>query len=300
MIKETIYAHNVYHAWISLLNILLIAGDEISPRDQKTKEILGLQLRLGEARRNIINDPIRKLNYKFLIGQWLATFAGVEDRNLERYNKNIVDYEDDGRGGHYPSYGPRLLPQWPFVIKSLIDDEHTRQAVASIWEAQILPNEKHVPCTLSMQFLLRNRRLNNIVTMRSSDAWLGIPYDVFNFSQMTNVIAAVLTHIKRQVIEVGALTLNLGSSHLYSQHWEKAREILKLETGTDIKSPLIPQTINSPLVEIQQFLKEPDKTIAWETWPWPYNMYAKAMKSESNATALEILRQLDDERNPNA
>jgi thymidylate synthase len=151
-----------------------------------------------------------------------------------------------------------------------------------------------------MQFLLRNRRLNNIVTMRSSDAWLGIPYDVFNFSQMTNVIAAVLTHIKRQVIEVGALTLNLGSSHLYSQHWEKAREILKLETGTDIKSPLIPQTINSPLVEIQQFLKEPDKTIAWETWPWPYNMYAKAMKSESNATALEILRQLDDERNPNA
>ena len=47
-------------------------------------------------------------------------------------------------------------------------------------------SSKDIPCTLSLQFFLREASdqlwLHTIATMRSNDAWLGVPYDTFNFN----------------------------------------------------------------------------------------------------------------------
>jgi len=310
--QVAIFARNAHTAWKTLLQELLDNGQESKPRDQRTKELLGLQLRFTEGRQNLIADADRGLNYRFLVAQWLATVAGVEEKNLERYNKQLSKFEDDGRGGKYPSYGPRLLPQWPYVLKQLMDDRDTRQAVASIWEAQTMTGERWVPCTLSLQFMLRPRFqllpqydkkderlfLHVIATMRSSDAFLGLPYDIFNFTQLANVIASALTLTLRQRIDVGEFVLNLGSSHLYERDWEKAKQVAdRTDAGVHfIESPRLPPDLNHHLAGLQQLITQqpqPLESKDWSWWPWPWRQYVEAMEAQTSAEALKILRELE-------
>lgn len=328
-----IQENDLYKAWLLLLDELLRAP-VAAPRGLPCRERLGLQLRVRRGLANVVADPQRKLNYRFLVGQWLATLAGVEEKVLAPYNKYISRYEDDGHGGKYPSYGPRLRPQWPYVLKALADDPDTRQAVASIWEAQTStccpecggggkvyhrdegspPEETcprcqghgkfeiNVPCTLSLQFLLRpdplQRRpvLHTVVSMRSSDAWLGIPYDVFNFSMLANVLAASYAAIRRTRVEVGELVLNLGSSHLYEPHWETARSIVAAPAGTCLTSPLFPPGLDQPLALLEQLLTRQPAPLAEKDWgwlPWPWRTYVAALEKPTNAEALVVLTGAD-------
>ena len=55
--------------------------------------------------------------------------------------------------------------------------------------------------------------------MRSSDAWMGWPYDIYNFSCITAFIALHLN------VDIGRLYLTAGSQHLYDEHIDKAHII---------------------------------------------------------------------------
>jgi len=59
--------------------------------------------------------------------------------------------------------------------------------------------------------------------MRSSDAWLGLPYDIFSFTMMAQYVRMLLP----TPINGGMLHINMGSAHLYESDWEKAEEMLK-------------------------------------------------------------------------
>lgn len=319
---------DAYLVWIRLLKEL-IGSPVVNPRGMKCREQLGVQLKIDQGLQNIIADSQRKLNYKFLVGQWLATLVGADEKTLLPYNKYIADFESDGQGGKYPSYGPRLLPQWPFVLKSLLDDKDSRQAVASIWEAQGEPikrkhtyehpssenvencwcndpsesnyEPRYVPCTLSLQFLRRpnydgGERLVTIVTMRSSDAWLGIPYDVYNFTMLANVLAAGLSQSLRKTINVGEIILNLGSSHLYEQHWETARSIVNAPNGKALSSPRLMPSHDQHFFPLRQLITREPTELApsdWEWWPWPWKNFAGVLAASSQTEALERLIQLD-------
>jgi thymidylate synthase len=50
--------------------------------------------------------------------------------------------------------------------------------------------------------------------MRSSDIWLGWPYDVFTFS-MVGAAVAIALRKAGCAVELGDLVLNAGSSHVY-------------------------------------------------------------------------------------
>jgi thymidylate synthase len=135
------------------------------------------------------------------------------------YAKKLGEYSDDG---HYfaGAYGPPFRDQLPYVLYCLRRDSSTRQAVISIWRPR--PYEsKDIPCTISLQFLLRDNYLNVVATMRSSDAWLGWPYDVHTFSCIGAYIALHLD------CELGFLSLTAGSQHLYDTDLDKAKRLLK-------------------------------------------------------------------------
>jgi thymidylate synthase len=128
------------------------------------------------------------------------------------------------------AYGPRLHPQWEYIIKSLKESSESRQAVSTIWTPSPL-NSKDIPCTISMQWLIRKGLLHCTVNMRSSDVWLGIPYDFFSFSQVTNVLSATVG------VPVGSITMNLASSHLYLNNEKAALEAISEPGITCIRSP---------------------------------------------------------------
>src|SRR5690606_12261131 len=125
------------------------------------------------------------------------------------------------------AYGPPWVDQIPYVIEAFKRDPFTRQAVVSIWRPRPAAS-RDIPCTLSLQYLLRptvaaygreqsRLTLHCVAAMRSSDAWLGVPYDVATFSVLAAFLAIRLRAVGVDVRGIGELTLLAGSQHLYQQ-----------------------------------------------------------------------------------
>jgi thymidylate synthase len=71
--------------------------------------------------------------------------------------------------------------------------------------------------------------------MRSSDVWLGWPYDVFNFSMVgASVVLALRLHPKFEGLQLGELYLTAGSQHLYETHYGLAENVIAMNEWTNI------------------------------------------------------------------
>ena len=83
--------------WLDELANVLNNGTDVSPRGQLTKELLQ-QTSVIDMRRPVITLPERHLSTKFLGGEAYWILSG--DNRVETiapYNKNIVNYSDDGK-----------------------------------------------------------------------------------------------------------------------------------------------------------------------------------------------------------
>jgi thymidylate synthase len=265
---------NFASAWFELLGRLYHDGRPVSPRGYETRELLGVQLRVDDMTKNILVHPARVLSYRFAIAEWLWIAAGREDvATVAKYNKHIAQFSDDG-ATFAGAYGKRLAPQLDYLLDNL-RKPHSRQAVASIWTPSPAPS-RDTPCTLSWQLLARDGKLHVIVTMRSSDIWLGLPYDFINFSLLSMGVASELGLVP------GSLIFNLASSHLYDRDREKAATVLAApELLRCISSPHLPG--RPPADEIFDY----DELL---TVPW--SIYRDALQARTNADALTCLEAL--------
>lgn len=171
----------------------------------------------------IITLPERKLSYSFMFGEAAWMLEGRNDvESVSKYVDGVKRFSDDGET-FYGAYGPKILTQWSYVIKTLVSDKDSRQAVINIWRENP-GSSKDIPCTLSLQFFLREASdelwLHTVATMRSNDAWLGTPYDTFNFSAISFWITL---HLNRNGIKckVGSLNIQAGSRHIYETDFKK-------------------------------------------------------------------------------
>jgi thymidylate synthase len=74
---------------------------------------------------------------------------------------------------------------------------------------------RDIPCTLSLQFMwTEGERLGLRVSMRSNDVWLGLPYDLFQFTALQCAMADALG------VEPGPYVHTVGSLHLYARDEE--------------------------------------------------------------------------------
>ena len=215
-------------AWVIELLGVLESGNDVAPRGQVTKELLQ-QTSVIDMRRPVITLPERKLSTKFLGGEANWILSG--DNRVETiapYNKNIVNYSDDGQT-FFGAYGPRIMSQLDYVVDKLKSDSDTRQAVLTIWRENP-PETKDVPCTVAVNFMIRDHKLNCHVYMRSNDLWLGFPYDVFNFSMLSHLVCCRLNASVVEngggIIEPGTLYHTASSRHIYEQHFEQVRQLV--------------------------------------------------------------------------
>lgn len=271
--------------WLSLIKAIVGSGQKVIPRGQKTLELTNVTIDVSDGLSNILLSPARNLNYRFMIAEWLWIQAGLDDiESISIYNKIMADFSDDGVS-LAGAYGPRLKPQWKYIFENL-KRPYTRQAVASIWTPSPM-DSKDIPCTLTLQWFIRDECVDCTINMRSSDAWLGLPYDFFNFSQLTNVVAASFE------LPVGSITMNLGSSHLYEKHWSPALYIVNSCQVETLDSPLFGRMLK-PIdtvighIDIREMLSNPIKD--WSELGWPWADYAVVLGHKTSAQALEELR----------
>lgn len=219
-------------AWLELLNKVYHQGHEVSPRGMLIKEILACSATV-DLDRPIVNEPRRELGYKFMAAEAAWILSGDNKvSTISPYARHIKDFSDDGVF-YFGAYGPKIIDQLPYVCQKLAQDRDTRQAVLTIWR-ETPPATKDVPCTISVQWFIRDGDLHCIDVMRSSDLWLGWPYDIFNFSMLTHYIRLLLRDHFDMNLGAGTLTLVAGSQHIYERNFEAVERILSARTpGTD-------------------------------------------------------------------
>lgn len=219
-----------------------------------------------------------------MVAEWLWIAGGHNDlQSLLQYNKRYAEFSDDGLT-LYGAYGPRIQQSWEAVVKKLTEDPDTRQALIPIWGPETRRDTKDTPCTLSLQFFIRDHKLHLTVNMRSSDVWLGLPNDYYVFSQLLNQMAATVTW------PVGSLTMNLGSSHLYESNLDAAQQTLNWNSYT-VRTPQFWHGIAHLSELYDRFRRQSAEsiTVGGETI---WDLYARILVSPTRPAALELLKEI--------
>lgn len=221
----------VNSAWLETIAHVLDHGHDLrqedrahAPRDATTREILCHTICVPMVE-PVVTLLERKLNYRFMCAETASILQGDNrTATLAPYAKVAVNFSDDGYtfAGHA---GIKYVEQVSWIAQALAKDNTSRQAVLNIWRER--PNAtKDVPCTLSLQWLIRDGELHCISTTRSSDVWLGLPYDLHTFSAMSAHLALILRTYHKVDVELGWLHNTAGSRHLYKRDWEAALDCL--------------------------------------------------------------------------
>jgi len=211
-------------AWDHLLHDICTFGEKTAPRGMPITEIIGNQV-IVDMQHPVITCVERKLSYTFMLAEAWWILSGKKDvPSIEKYCKVITKFSDDGLT-FFGAYGPPISEQLDYVVDCLKGDRDSRQAVLTIWR-QNPQRSKDIPCTVAVQWVIRDGHLHCIDTMRSNDAWLGFPYDVFNFSMLSWHVLEQLRRLSEyRDLKLGALFLQAGSHHLYDRDMIKYQQL---------------------------------------------------------------------------
>jgi thymidylate synthase len=126
-------------------------------------------------------------------------------------------YSDDGIHAR-SAYGHKIfstpcqdaINQWDWIIDELQRDSDTRRAIININSIEDKNHiSKDIPCTIALQYFIRQQKLFAITYMRSNDAYYGFRNDVYCFCELQKLLAQKLN------ITTGAYFHVVGSLHLY-------------------------------------------------------------------------------------
>ena len=224
--------------WV--LDRLLSRGATSAPRGLTTLELPPTQFLLLNPRRRILTSKVRRWSLPLALGEFCWHVSGSNEVAALGYYSNrwhdFADHEGTIRGS---CYGHRIFQanggasQWEAARTLLRHDPSTRRAVLLISQplAESDVSAKDVACATSMQLLMRNGRLDALVHMRSNDAFWGLPYDVFLFTMLQELLAAELN------VKLGLYYHSVGSLHLYNRHVPIARAVVDDDTWSDLEMP---------------------------------------------------------------
>jgi len=235
-----------------------------SPRGMKIHEYLGVTFKICDARNRLPYVPERNFSIAYFIGESLWYLSGNNSTEwISRYSSFWKNISDDGSTAN-SAYGSRIFKphdriaatvdntwtQWKYVIDELINDQDSRRVVIHIRSPQdSLLAKKDVPCTLTLQFFLRQDRVHQTVCMRSSDLIFGIAYDVPAFTLFQELLAVELTQRLGRKIDVGTYTHTSNSLHLYERDFKMASSIIANNTNRCIATRSMPRIESLPDLE---------------------------------------------------
>lgn len=230
---------------------LLVRGSRIEPTKGAATELSGILLRLNSPRARLSRTETRGILFSCL-GELLWYLKGTNRLDfIEYYISRYKQYSDDGET-IFGGYGPRMFgeegnAQILKVIELLRSKPDSRQAVVQIFDkADLIDAHLDVPCTCTLQFMVRERRLNLFVSMRSNDAYMGLPHDVFAFTMIQELVARSLD------LDLGHYKHFVGSLHLYDTDRRKAVEYL--EEGGQPRVPMPPMPKSDPWASVESLL----------------------------------------------
>lgn len=135
------------------------------------------------------------------------------------------------------------------LIETLKNDPGNRRMVLSLWQNEYLPTAALPSCVWNSQWNITDGRLNILVTSRSSDVPLGLPFNIVQYATLCCMIASVIG------AKPGQLTFVTNDAHIYENQVDGIREqIARYEKAkADGTLPPAPKLWINP--EIDDFFK---------------------------------------------
>ena len=201
-------------------------------------EIISYKFEVENPRDRLIFDKIRAINIFQCIGQFLwITQGNFNVEAIKYYQPNSGNFSSDGIK-MIGAYGPRLfgiqhLNQMSHVIETLADDPGKRRAVASVYLPQFDQHglaKEEVPCTLNLQYVVRNDKLQAVTYMRSQDAFNVLPYDFFIFTMLQEYLLNELRP-EHPEYQLGRYNHYSGSFHVYQKDRNEIEQVIENESA---------------------------------------------------------------------
>lgn len=269
------YSETFSRVFRDTINDIENTEQESSPRGLKVKERLLATLPINPIY-PIANFSDRKFNWKYFAGE-LAWYL-KKDRDID-YINNFSSFwkgiTNPGTNEINSNYGSLVLnEQLDWVIKSLIKDKNTRQAIAFFNRPQFqFEGNKDFVCTMYANFFIRNNKLHMKIQMRSNDIFYGLTFDApfFSFLHQTvyqSVWKERVLNGEDEYLELGTYYHCADNIHFYERHFELANKIrnadnrfeeysLKLkkpflEFNKDLEWSLLSQTAKDFIADVDE------------------------------------------------
>jgi thymidylate synthase len=233
---------------------LIDEGVKISgPAKGPNREVIGVTIELADPRARLSRSYSRGRAFS-AVGELAWYLAGSDDVQFIHHYLRSQPYKDlDVDGVLRGAYGPRLMGdgidnQIERIIEMLRTKPTSRQAVIQLFDRRDLTDKiGDLPCTCVLQFFVREGNLEALVYMRSNDAYLGLPHDLFCFTMLQELIARALQ------VGLGRYIHMVGSLHLYDKHLADAQNYLTEGVHKALSMPPMPSV--EPWAGVQSFIE---------------------------------------------
>ena len=192
-------------------------------RTGMTKEILHAAISISDPRQRWMMSRQPALNPAFALADVVWIMNGRRDIGfLEFWNSKLKDFVGQGPDLH-GAYGYRLrchlgLDQLERAYQVLKHNPDTRQVVLQIWDSEIdmpkpdgKPVNKDIPCNVMSMLKVRDGKLEWLQIIRSNDLFLGVPYNLIQFTSIQEILAGWLG------VECGTYNQISDSLHIYKR-----------------------------------------------------------------------------------
>ncbi len=166
----------------------------------------------------------KKIFFKKSLGEFKWIYEGKT--SLEYLHKHNIFWWDDfaknNKLGKVYGYQIKkfngVFNQIEYAIKEI--KNNSRRAIITLWNPTDLKDQALPCCYTQFNFVRCNNNLNMVMHFRSSDLFLGLPYDI--------IVGALflITVANKCKLSANQLGLNLADAHIYETHNKQVNEYL--------------------------------------------------------------------------
>lgn len=232
--------------YLDMLERILDEGKFRKPEGEEGRhELFSQTLRFDLSDNKLPLMTTKKVFFKSLAVEMLWFLSGAQDISmLKENNVKIWDIWDNKKEGPEGGVGPLYGYQWrhwqidPWasenfyngkteidqvsqVMKSLAERPEARSHMITAWRPDHLKAMSIKPCHMLLQFYRYEDEVSLMMTQRSCDSYLGVPFNIAQYSLLTHMVAHQLGCKAKEFIWVG------GDVHIYDNHVDQVREQLK-------------------------------------------------------------------------
>lgn len=194
------------------------------------KALFGYQIRF-DLRHGFPLLTTKQMPFKLLLHENLWFISGsskvdyLHDHKIHYWDGFLDETNDLGRiygvqWRHWRRPDGTEHDQLQWAIDEIKNNPHSKAILVSAWNAGELKEMRLPPCHTMFQFDVTKGKLRLQLYQRSSDVFLGLPFNIAQYSMLLMMVA----HLTG--LEARELVVSIGSAHLYRNHIEAAKEQL--------------------------------------------------------------------------